>query len=78
MRALRSYGVYAAIASLLGAVVAFAGAYTAGEPTLSIVIAVAIAAVAAFLACLVVLAAGGRVVRGSRKQQPKTGENRAE
>ena len=79
MRALRNYGVYGGAASLLGALVAFAGAYTAGEPPLSIVVAVAIAAVTAFLACLVVLSVGGRVVvRGSRKQQPKTGDDRAE
>jgi len=78
MRALRRHGVYAGTASLFGALVAFAGAYTAGEPTLSIVVAVAITAVTAFLACLVVLAGGSRVVRGSRKQQPKTGDDRAE
>ena len=78
MRALRSYGVYAGAASLFAAVVAFAGAYTAGEPTLSIVIAVAIAAVTAFLACLVVLAGGSRVVRGDGKQEAQSGHDRAD
>jgi hypothetical protein len=78
MRALRRHGVYAAIASLFGALVAFAGAYTAGEPTLSIVVAVAIAAVTAFLACLVVLAGGSRVVRRKGEEKSESGNNRAE
>ncbi len=80
MRALRSYGVYAGAASFSAAVVAFAGAYTAGEPTSAILAAILIATTTAFFATLTVLSVVGRgrsrVVRG--KQKAKSGHDRAD
>jgi hypothetical protein len=82
MRALRSYGVYAGAASLFGALVAFAGAYTAGEPTSAVLAAVLIAATTAFFATLTVLSVVGRsrsrVVRGDGKQKAQSGHDRAD
>jgi hypothetical protein len=82
MRALRSYGVYAGAASLSAAVVAFAGAYTAGEPTSAVLAAILIATTTAFFATLTVLSVVGRgrnrVVRGDGKQKSKSGHDRAD
>ena len=56
---IRAHGGWAAFAAVVSASIAFAGAWTAGEPALSVALAVVIAAAGAFLAGLVVLGVGG-------------------
>ena len=56
---IRAHGGWAAFAAVVSASIAFAGAWTAGEPALSVAVAVVIAAAGAFLAALVVLGVGG-------------------
>lgn len=56
---IRKHGWWAAFAAVVSASIAFAGAWTAGEPALSVALAVLIVAAWAFLAALVVLGVGG-------------------
>jgi phage-related minor tail protein len=81
MRApLRAHGVGATISAVFAALVAFAGAWTAGEPTSAVAVAALVAAICAFFATLTVLSVlgrtRGRVVRG--KQQAQSGHDRAD
>jgi hypothetical protein len=56
---IRRHGGWAAFAAVVSAGIAFAGAWTAGEPVLSVAVAAVFAAAMAFLASLVVLGVGG-------------------
>ena len=80
--ALRAHGVGATISALFAALVAFAGAWTAGEPTSAVLAAILIATTTAFFATLTVLSVVGRgrnrVVRGDGKQKSKSGHDRAD
>ena len=75
---LRAHGVGAGVSAVFAATVAFAGAYTAGEPLLSVAIAVAIAASGAFLSALIVLSVIGRRDGVRRKKKSDSAENRPE
>jgi hypothetical protein len=56
---IRRHGGWAAFAAVVSAGIAFAGAWTAGEPALSVAAAMVIAAAAAFFAALVALGVRG-------------------
>lgn len=56
---IRAHGGWAAFAALVSSGVALVGAWTAGEPALSVAVAVVIAGAGTFLAVLVVMGAGG-------------------